>query len=299
MNYKRIIRNQEHRLKILKALRWVPDEMMVRLQYRIQLGFWPNLKNPKRYTEKLQVYKLKYRNPVMHQCVDKYDVREYVKSKGLGHILNDCYGVYDRAEDIDLATLPEQFVAKTTDGTGGFNIKIVTDKSKIDKTAFRAELNSWLGKKDINAGREWAYTGIKKSRIVIEKFLSQRDGKLLDYKFFCFNGKARFLYVSQDLTNENARCTFLDIEWNKMPVQRLDYPALENIPAKPDNFEQMKKVAKKLAEDFPHVRVDLYNIEGQIVFGEFTFYNASGYMKLNPDSYDNVIGDMFDTSEFL
>ena len=178
MDYRKIIRNQNTRFKILSLLKWVPDSIMLRLQYRIQMGFWPDFKHPKRYSEKIQLYKMRYRNPVMFQCVDKYDVREYVKSKGLEHILNECYGVYDCAEQIDLASLPDQFVAKTTDGTGGFNTMIVEDKSKLNEAEFRKELNSWLGKKDINAGREWAYTGIKKSRIIIEKLLSNGGGEI-------------------------------------------------------------------------------------------------------------------------
>ena len=176
MDYRKVIKSQNTRFKILKLLKWVPDSIMLRVQYRIQMGFWPDFKHPKRFSEKLQLYKMKYRNPVMFQCVDKYDVREYVKSKGLEYILNDCYGVFDRAEDIDIEKLPQQFVAKTTDGTGGFNIKIVRDKSTLDVKEFRKELNSWLGKKDIDAGREWAYTGIKKSRIIIEKLLVQPGG---------------------------------------------------------------------------------------------------------------------------
>ena len=110
---------------------------MLRLQYRIKMGFWPNFKHPTRFTEKLQLYKMKYRNPVMHQCVDKYEVRKYVESKGLGHILNELYGVYDRPEDIGFSTLPQQFVVKTTDGGGGLNVIVVKDKETIDVNDIR------------------------------------------------------------------------------------------------------------------------------------------------------------------
>ena len=125
------------------------------------------------------------------------------------------------------------------------------------------------------------------------------DKGLVDYKFFCFDGKPRFLYVSQDMTSEHAKCTFMDMAWNKLPVTRRDYPPMDEIPERPDNFEEMVRVAEMLSEDFPHVRVDLYNIKGRVIFGELTFYNASGYTNFNPDSYDYTIGEMFDVSGFL
>ncbi len=296
MNYKKIIKSQRTRLKILKALKWVPDSIMVQLQYRINMGFWPNLKHPRRYTEKLQVYKLKYRNPLMCQCVDKYNVREYVKSKGLELILNDCYGVYERAEDIPLASLPEQFVAKTTDGGGGFNIKIVTDKSKLDETNFKSELNSWLGLKELNPGREWAYSGIKQSRIIIEKILKQNElgeGSLYDYKFFCFNGEVKFLYFIADRKDGVVSLAILDPNFNRLPYSRSDERELEYNPVKPEHYDEMIEIAGKLSEGFPHVRVDLYNIKGTIIFGELTFYDGSGYFHYTPDDFDYIAGGYF------
>lgn len=296
MNYKKIFRNRENRMKILRMLKWIPDSWMVRFQYRIQLGMWPDLNNPRRFTEKLQLYKLKYRNPLMCQCVDKYDVREYVKNKGLGHILNECYGVYDSAEEIDLASLPQQFVAKTTDGGGGFNIKIVKDKSELDETSFRTELNSWLGIKDINPGREWAYTGIKKSRIILEKMLKQNEmggGSLYDYKFFCFDGEVKFLYFISDRKDGVVSLAILDPDFNRLPYSRADEKKLEYNPIKPEHYDEMLEIAKKLSQGFPHVRVDLYNINGIIIFGELTFYDGSGYFHFTPDEYDFIAGGYF------
>lgn len=296
MDYKRVIKSQRTRFKILKALKWVPDSLMVRLQYRIHMGFWPDLRHPRRFTEKLQVYKLKYRNPLMCQCVDKYNVREYVKSKGLGHILNDCYGVYDCVGDINLASLPEQFVAKTTDGGGGFNIKIVKDKAKLDETTFKSELNSWLGINKINPGREWAYTGIKQSRIIIEKILKQNEkgvGSLYDYKFFCFNGEVKFSYFIADRKDGVVSLAILDPNFNRLPYSRSDERELEYTPQKPEHYDEMIEIAGKLSEGFPHVRVDLYNINGKIIFGELTFYDGSGYFHYTPDDFDFIAGGYF------
>lgn len=174
MNYKKIISNQQLRFRILRFLYWVPDSLMLRLQYRIKMGFWPNFNNPKRYTEKLQLYKMKYRNPVMHQCVDKYEVRKYVESKGLSHILIELYGVYDHPDEIDFDKLPNQFVAKTTTGGGGQNVIVVTDKNTCNFNDLRKKLLLWEGTNNIGAlaGREWAYKDCK-PRIIIEKYLEE------------------------------------------------------------------------------------------------------------------------------
>ena len=297
MNYKRIIKNQSTRFAILNALRWVPDSIMLRLQYRIKMGFWPDFKHPKRFTEKLQLYKMRYRTPVMHQCVDKYEVRKYVESKGLGHILNELYGVYDKPEDIDFSTLPHSFVIKTTDGGGGLNVIVVKDKNKADFNDILKKLNGWHQQKKSNtsAGREWAYDGDYPSRIIIEKLLEDSSMPyLIDYKFFCFNGEPIFLYVITDRKpGEYAYFGVYDINFNKLPVYREDERRAEYGVAKPKNYEKMVEVARRLSSNFPHVRVDLYNIDGKIFFGELTFYDGSGYFHYDPDSFDFEMGRCF------
>lgn len=295
MDVKKFIQSRDTRFKILRMMSWVPDGLMVRLQYRMQMGFWPDLSHPRRYTEKLQVYKLKYRNPIMFQCADKYDVREYVKNKGLKGILNELYGVYDRAEDIDMDSLPNEFVAKTSDGMGGCNVKLVNDKNELDGNAFREELNGWLGMKFINAGREWSYTGIKKPRIIIEKLLRQTDldgGKLIDFKYLCFDGEPKLLYVI-DRSGEKAALGIFDTGFNPLPFKRVDAKQLDRDIVIPANHQEMADVARVLSKDFPYVRVDLYNIGGKIVFGELTFYDGSGYCAFDPDEYDFHVGSYF------
>ncbi len=156
MNYKKIIPSQKMRFEILGLLGWIPDSMMLRLQYRIKMGFWPNFKHPKRFTEKLQLYKMRYRNPIMVDCVDKYEVRKYVEGKGLAHILNSLYGVYDSPDDVDFDALPDRFVLKTTDGGGGLNVILVRDKNMIDKEEVLTKLNLWTAnkKRKRSSGRE-------------------------------------------------------------------------------------------------------------------------------------------------
>lgn len=295
MNYKKVFPNQELRFKILQFLNWVPDSVMLRIQYRIKTGRWPNLKHPQRFTEKLQVYKMKYRNPLMHQCVDKYEVRKYVESKGLGYILNDLYGICDKAEDVDLRKLPDQFVIKSTTGSGGINVILVKDKTIVCQDDIINAINSWQSnnKGQINAGREWAYSGLTSTRIILEKYLDDKQG-LVDYKFFCFNGEPKYLYVVTDRRmGKSVALRVYDMDFNPLSVFRCDERKLESSIEKPKNFEQMIKVAKELSTDFPHVRVDLYNIEGRVYFGELTFYDGSGYFKYDPDEFDFKAGDHF------
>ena len=287
MDYKKIIKSQNLRFKILNLLSWVPDKTMVKLQYRIKTGRKLNLKNPQRFTEKLQWYKLYYRNPIMHQCVDKYEVRKYVESKGLKSILNELYGVYDKPEDIDFEKLPDKFVIKTTAGSGGQNILICDDKSKLDIEETKKKLKYWLKlnpKKSF--GREWAYEGTK-NRIIVEKLLEPSNKDLVDYKFFCFNGKCQYLYIiSNRKLGESAELGIYDKSFNKIDAYRCDEKKQINKFDKPKNFDKMIKYAEKLSNEFPHVRVDFYNIDGTIYFGEMTFYDGSGYMKYDPDEFD-------------
>lgn len=301
MNYKKIIKTREMRHKILKMLSFVPDRPMLKLQYRIKLGRWPNLKNPTRFTEKVQLYKMYYRNPDVPVCSDKYAVRGYLEKKGLGHLLPELYGVYERAEDIDFATLPNRFVMKTNDGGGGNNIVICKDKSKLDIPATVMELNSWLNKKDINPGREWGYSLIPKSVIMVEEFLEDADhpGETIeDFKFYCFHGEIFCIQHDVGRYMENHTRTFYDPDWNHMHVKMLIDDNEEEEP-RPANLEEMKKVVKELAKDFPHVRVDIYSVNGKIYFGELTFYTGAGYNRVDPDDFDLRMGERFDIASFM
>lgn len=297
MDYKKILKNQKFRFKILNMLSWVPDKAMIKMQYRIKMGRKLNLKCPKRYTEKLQWYKLYYRNPLMKQCADKYEVRKYVKSKGLENILNELYGVYDLPSQIDFDRLPNKFVLKATNGGGGNNVLLCLDKEKFNKEEAIETMNGWF--KSIQRkpfGREWCYEGIK-TRIICEKLI-ERDSRndLPDYKFFCFNGRVEFLYVMIDYTDNhsNGKMGFFDRDFKKLPFNRTDFKIISGNIDKPKNFDKMIEYAEILAKDFPHVRVDLYNQDGVILFGELTFYNTSGYVKFSPDSADMKIGELFD-----
>lgn len=297
MDYKKIIKSRKTRLKILRMLDFIPDKTMIKIQYFIKTGRRLNLKKPQRYTEKLQWYKLYYRDPLMQQCADKYDVREYVRSKGLGYILNECYGVYERVEDIDFDSLPEQFVLKDTLGGGGNSVIICRYKATFDFENAKKQMQEWLSidSNKKHEGREWVYQG-RKHRIIIEKYIESNpsEGGLVDYKFFCFNGEPKYLYVIADrILGQIAGIGIFNVNFELLSVIRTDERPLERNIEKPKNFDEMIEIAKILSEDFLHARIDLYNLNGSIIFGETTFFTGSGYMGFIPDNFDKIIGNAF------
>ena len=298
--YKSIVKSRNTRFAILKALSFIPDSIMLPLQYRIKMGRWPNLKHPTRWTEKLQLYKMYYRNPDLPVCVDKYGVRSFIERKGLHDILIELYGIYDNVNEIDFSKLPNSFVIKTTDGGGGLNVKLVTDKNKENLEALREKVNSWLNVKDINAGREWAYTGIKKSQIIVEELLVNKanpEAGIEDFKILCFHGQPKYIIVDKDRYINHKR-NFYTPEWKRVNVST-DHEQFEDEYPKPKNFESMMEIAKKLSGDFPFVRVDLYNLEGKIYFGELTFYPWTGYVRFTPDEFDFTLGKLMDCSSYM
>ncbi len=297
--YKKIIKNPATRKKILNLLRFVPDPIMLKLQYWIKLRRHLNLKNPERFTEKLQWYKINYRNPVMHQCVDKYLVRDFVKSKGLEKILVPLYGKFNSVDEIDFDKLPEKFVLKTTHGSGGWNVFLCADKSKVDVDELKKKLIVPSHKiKTKTTGREWVYYGLQPG-IVAEGLLENKENPeagVNDYKIFCYNGKPEYLVVDIDRYIGHKRNIY-KADWTLLDASS-DCPKANREIPKPENYEEMLEVAAKLSEDFPFVRVDLYNIEGKIYFGELTFYPWSGYVQFSPDEIDYMLGKNFQLKKY-
>ena len=282
---------------LAKLLFWVPNSIMLSLQYRIKVGRWPDLKMPQRYTEKLQLYKIKYHHLDMTRCVDKYLVRDFVIERlGTCDYLNELYQIHQTADEIDFDSLPDQFVIKTTDGGNGDNIFVCRNKSDIDKKKVIKVVNSWRNKKYYIISREWAYRGATDSNVIVEKYLEDdmnQDGSIDDYKFLCFDGKFRYLWLDKNRYSNHKRgfwnenLDFLDDVYS-------DWPTFEKGEIDlPSNIQQMINFSEKLAEGFPFARVDWYNIKGKIVFGEITFYPWSGYVKFTPDSFDFELGRYF------
>lgn len=295
MNYKKIIKSRAVRIKIMQTMSFIPDKWMVSLQYKIKTGRKLNLKNPQRFTEKLQWYKVYYRDPIMKQCVDKYEVRKYVEECGLGSILNECYGVYSSPDEIDFGKLPDSFVLKDTLGGGGNSVIIVPDKSKLIVEQAKQQMAQWVAESTSakHPGREWVYDGMP-HRIIAEKYISSNPetGGLIDYKFFCFGGRVAYLYVMGNRKN-GLKVGIYDREFRKLDAYISYDEKMETEAKKPENFEEMCEIAEKLSAKFPHARIDLFDQNRVITFGEITFFSGSGYTLFNPDEFDFQLGDFF------
>ncbi|MGG3940329.1 ATP-grasp fold amidoligase family protein [Peribacillus psychrosaccharolyticus] len=264
---------------------------MIKIQYKMKLNRKLNLQNPQRFTEKIQWYKLNYRTKVMTQCADKYSVREYVKSKGLSSILNELYSVYNAVEEIDIKSLPEKFVIKTTNGSG--TNYFCKDKNKFPLEKVKKSLNDWLNRNIFSSGREWSYKNIV-PKIIVEELLEDLGNPfegINDYKFLCFNGAAKYVVLDVDRLKDHKRNIY-DTNWNLINVST-DHSNIQYPVEKPEGLDQMLKIANKLAEDFPFIRVDLYWVNNKVYFGELTFYPWTGYVQFEPDKFDFELGREF------
>ena len=263
------------------------DEAYVKWDYWWGLGKFPNLDNPKTYNEKLSWLKLHAQRPEYTMMVDKYDAKEYVKGIIGEDYIIPSYGVWDNFDDIDFDTLPNQFVLKTTHDSGW--VIICKDKSKFDIKAAKKKVNESMKHNLYNTHKEYPYKDLK-PRIIIEKLMVEAgSNSLKDYKFFCFDGEVKMLFIATDRPVD-TRFDFFDRDFNHLPF-RQGHPLASKPIDKPEGFEEMIAIAEKLSKGIPHVRVDLYNINGKIYFGELTFFHFGGTVPFKPGEWDYKIGE--------
>lgn len=275
------------RLAKVGAYNWMPDEAYLKKVYRARMGRPLNLEDPQLFSEKLQWLKLHDRNPLYTQLVDKYRVREYIAEKIGEEYLIPLLGVWDDPDEIDFDALPDQFVLKCNHNSGT-GMCICRDKSKLDFDAVRKELRKGLLENFYLRHREWPYKNVNPC-IIGEMYLEDvEDDALTDYKFFCFHGSAKIMYISKDI-GKDPRTDFFDMDFAHLPVRSKD-PNADIIPEKPARFDTMKQIAEILAGDIPFVRVDLYSVQGKIYIGEMTFFHMGGFAKLSPDEWNVRLG---------
>lgn len=269
------------------------DETYVKWDYFWGFGKFPNLKNPQTYNEKLCWLKLHAKRPEYAMMVDKYDAKEYVKGIIGEKYIIPSYGVWDRFDDIDFDALPNEFVLKTTHDSGW--IIICKDKTRFDKNNAKKKIAESYKKNLFQIHREYPYKNLK-PRIIIEKLMVENgETGLKDYKFFCFDGKVKMLFVATDRPVD-TRFDFFDRDFNHLPF-RQGHPLASKPIDKPDGFEDMIFIAEKLSQGIPHVRVDLYNLNGKIYFGELTFFHFGGTVKFKPREWDKIIGEWLSLPE--
>ena len=269
-----------------KAFQMFPEEVL-KLQFKRRVGYDLNLENPRTFNEKLQWLKLYWRDDRATICADKFAVREYVKDKGLGHLLNEVYGVYDSPDDIDFSSLPSEFVMKPTHGSG--KVVFCKDKKKLNWTKVKKDLFKWLSENYYDTSFEWIYKSIK-PRIIVEKMIHTPDGKPpLDYKFFCFSGEPKCMFVASDRGQGTTKFDFFDLEWNHWSMIN-HYPNAVRELQKPVTLDKMIEYSKILASDFPHSRIDFYSENDEVLFGEVTFFHFAGLEPFEPVEYDHKLG---------
>lgn len=274
--------------------------MPVRMTEKIYKGLFgknPDLKNPTSINEKIQYLKLHdyYNNPVVTNCIDKYRIREYLTQKGHAEILPELYGAYDSPEEIPFEKLPDKFVIKCNHGCG-FNI-ICSDKSKLDIAETKRLLGTWLKQDYWKEFAELQYKFINK-KIIVEQHLGDN---ISTYKFYCFNGEPKVLYMSANGENGeyDKYYDYFDMGWNHLNVtlrgheNRPDWRSIQP----PKNFDKMKELARELCSEFPFVRIDLYNIDGKIYISEMTFIPTGGFMRLAPEETAAEWGKWLDLGE--
>lgn len=262
------------------------DTTYLKLNYYLQMHKKLNLNNPQTYNEKLNWLKLNDYHTEYTAMVDKVSAKDYVRRLiGNDHII-PTLGVWEHFDDIDFDHLPGQFVLKTTHDSGG--VVIVRDKKNFDRETAKRKLEKSL-KHDYYIGtREYPYRDVK-HRIIAEKYMVDESGtELKDYKFFCFNGKCKMLFIATDRPYD-TRFDFFDTDFRHLPF-RQGHPNADKVIKKPEKFEEMINIAEKLAAGLPHLRVDLYNINGNIYFGELTFFHFSGIVPFEPEEWDYKIG---------
>lgn len=258
-------------------------------QYYLKNGVRPDLKNPKEFMEKTLWLKLNYYTENYGNYADKFEVRAYVENKIGNKYLNDIFGVYDSISNINFEVLPNQFVLKGTHGSG-YNI-IVKDKNELNIEKTKKKLNQFLSENYYHKFREKIYKDLK-PKILVEKYVSEIDSdSLIDYKFHCFHGKAKYVFVQKD-KSKNLRKSFYDMNWNQILPENYIEAFHEAEFKKPDNFDEMIQVAEKLSEGFIFLRVDLYSIEDKIIFGELTFFSNGGLVRSSVEGFNKEFGDL-------
>ena len=277
-------------LKIKIINRIIPDKLYLKIIYRCKIKSNLNFSNPKSFNEKLQWLKVYDHNNDYIKMVDKYEVRNYIKKIIGNEYLIPLLEVYNSFDEIDFSKLPNQFVIKCNHDSGG--LVICKDKNKFNVDAAKRKINKSLKTNYYYSGREWPYKSVK-PKILIEKYMEDETShELIDYKFMCFNGEPKIVFTcTERFSKDHLKVTFFDLNWNKLPFER-HYKSSEKLIKKPINYDKMLEFSKKLSKNIPFVRVDWYEINGKLCFGELTFYPGSGMEEFSPVEWDYKIGEL-------
>ena len=273
---------------------WLPEQTYLKIMFRLELGYRLDLKAPKTFSEKIQWLKLYDRKPQYTTLVDKYAVKEYVAKKIGSKFIIPTLGIWDKPKEIDWDSLPDCFVLKTTHGGGSTGVVICKNKDTFNREKAVERLNASLKQDIYRYLKEWPYKDVPR-RILAEKYITPQggEGDLPDYKWYCFNGEPKYCQVIQNRTTKET-IDFFDTNWVHQEFVGLNPTASQATvsPARPSSLEDQIIIARELSKDVPFSRVDLYESDGNIYFGEITFYPASGMGVFSPYQYNEILGQM-------
>ena len=276
--------------------RVMPDRLYLKWIYYLETGNHLNLTHPERYNEKLQWLKLYYRDSFWTQMADKYRVKELVREKVGEQYIVPTIAVWNSPHEINWGALPNKFVLKTNHDSGNNGVFIVRDKSKISIVELTRKISKSLNRDTSVKGREWPYKDIQRC-VFAEQYLEDATGELRDYKFFCFNGVVKYLFIATERqSGVEVKFNYFDADFNDIGIVQY-HPMSDKKIEKPRLFEQMKELAAKLSKGLPEVRVDLYEVDGRIYFGEYTFFHHDGTVPFHPDKWDYIWGEQIHLPE--
>lgn len=293
INLLKIIIDKKYRFNILAncgVYNGMPDDIYLKRRYLIKTGNSLNLDNPKTFNEKLQWLKLYDRKSEYTVMVDKYEVKKYVADIIGEEYIIPTFGVWNKFDEIDFNILPNQFVLKCTHDSGG--LIICKDKKTFNKNAARQKIERSLKHNYYWTSREWPYKDVK-PRIIAEKYMEDiKTSELRDYKFFCFDGVAKALFIATDRQKqgEEVKFDFFDMDFKHLDL-RQGHPNAKICPEKPETFDKMRELAEKLSKGIPQLRVDFYEVNGKVYFGELTFSHFGGMVSFEPKKWDTILGN--------
>lgn len=288
IEYKKIFKDREKRLKLIHKLSFIPTPLYLRLVYFIKTGRILHLNNPTGFSEKIQWLKINDKHPDYSIFVDKYEVKKLIAKNFGEKYVFPCYGVWDRYEDIDFSALPDQFVLKCTHDSG--SIKIIPNKYQMDHDALQQFFTERLSRKK-NISREYLYDYVK-PRLIAEYYCETAKNHFMpDYKFFCFDGVPKIVEVITSRNTEHESGNWFDIDFNPLDITDVIRPEKEPFLQKPTCFDAMADFAHQLSSDMRFVRVDLYENEGNYFFGEMTFFPYGGFVLLKPEKWEKTLGE--------
>jgi len=272
----------------------LPDKMYLKIQYYMNIGKKLNIKDPETFNEKLQWLKLYNRNPLFTEMVDKYAVRSFISEKiGEKHLI-PLIGAWDRADEIDFDTLPQQFVLKCNHDSG--SVVICKNKDALDVDAVVKKLNKKLSRDMFYWSREWPYKNIKR-KVICEEYMQDQSFDVLNvFKILNFNNGEQIIQVIQNDKTRDESIDYFDSQWTRLDM-RQNFPNSKVPLKKPETLETMLALAKKLSEGFPFLRTDFYEINGQVYFSEFTFFSDAGMCKFTPSDWDMELGNRMDITK--